>query len=337
MANQIEVRTSSSSLAFPYRQRRSLMGNATTALLQPVTFYRTFPAARHWLWAALFTLVMVGWSAVRQEALLNEAESPGFEAPVEVPPMDPGMGGPMVPGGIPGGMPTGAPPVVTTVGQEANISETLMTALVAAGGVVVAWAIQALLLLLVSMLRGFAPSFGRNVQIAVWASLPLGLMSLFQLIYFAAGGQGGRMGLSLLLDQWPGYAALPPFTQAALISLLTQFTLFWLWSLILLYMGARHALDGSPTAAMLVVVFWLLIAVFVPVLTGAVTPPEAAAAEPIVPDLMNPSMEGASGDVGDEVIFPEGTEIAFPSEGAAPEAPVEEVIPNVRPDGSGGG
>jgi hypothetical protein len=323
MANQIEVRTTSSSLGFPYRQRRGLVGNATTALLQPITFYRTFPAARHWLWAALFVLVMVGWSSVRQEALRQETPAAGvaFELPpAEQFPADPGIGG--IPGGVPPGLaPTGAP---TTATAAPDISETLMTALVAAGGVVLAWVIQALLLILVSMLRGFAPSFGRNIQIAVWASLPLGVMALLQLIYIAAGGQGGRMGLSLLLDQWPGYAALPPFTQAALVSLLTQFTLFWLWSLILLYMGARHALDGSPTAAMLVVVFWGLIAVFAPVLTGAVTPPETTAAD----DVTAPVDFSAAppGELSGEFNIPQEGEAAQPS---------VEVIP-IRPGGSGG-
>ena len=319
MANQIEVRPSGTSLAFPYRQRRSLMGNATTALLQPVTFYRTFPAARHWLWAALFILVMIGWSAVRHDALRDEANSAGgasFEIPTEAPIPDPGLSGPMavIPGGgIPSGMPTAGVPTAASP----NISETLMTALVAAGGVVLAWIIQALLLLLVSMLRGFAPSFGRNLQIAVWASLPLGVMALAQLIYIAAGGEGGKMGLSLLLDEWTGFAALPPFTQAALISLLTQFTLFWLWSLILLYMGARHALDGSPTAAMLVVVFWLLISVFVPVLSGAVTPPTAAAAESAIPTMMSPISEQTPSDSSAEINVPEsGGQIAVPFGGA---------------------
>lgn len=308
MANQIELRTSSTSLAFPYRQRRSLMGNATTALLQPVTFYRTFPAARHWLWAALFILVMIGWSAVRQEALREEANNGGasFEVPMEAAP-DMGIGGAVIrgPGMIPPSMPSGGAPTTSSGSSSSNISDTLMTALVAAGGVVLAWVIQALLLLLVSMLRGFAPSFGRNLQIAVWASLPLGVMALVQLIYIAAGGQGGKMGLSLLLDEWTGFAALPPFTQAALISLLTQVTLFWLWSLILLYMGARHALDGSPTAAMLVVVFWLLISVFVPVLTGAVTPPKAAAAAEVsTPEMIIP--EGEASSALPEIMPPEG-------------------------------
>src|SRR5262249_52987166 len=50
--------------------------------------------------------------------------------------------------------------------------------------------------------------------------------------------------------------------------------LFWLWSLILIYIAARNALRGKRWSSALVVVVWVILLVVVPVVTGAVKVPD---------------------------------------------------------------
>ncbi|MBI5667373.1 MAG: hypothetical protein HZC41_05135 [Chloroflexi bacterium] len=270
---------------------RSLVGQISLVLLEPGAFFRALPFAansRQWVWAALLILALVGISAVRQEALLNGDTG---AAPVDTGAfpggnVSGGGGGPVPigPGVVavqPGGFPGGggeAPPIPPTDTSAAapDVSATWTTALLAASGVILGWAILAVLLCEVSLFNGVAPSLGHNVQIAIWTSVPFGLMAALQLLYYAAGGTVGEPGISGLLTQWEGYAALPTFTRSLLLSLTSRLTLFWLWSLVLIYIGGRMALQGKAWAVLIVVVVWVVIVVVVPVLTGAVAAPEEA-------------------------------------------------------------
>ena len=265
------------------RRPRSLWSNLTSALMQPVVFYRAFPVSRQWVWVAAIILALNGFSAVNQPTPSDNASPP-----VESPPVFSESGeGRGVPTGIEGsgggfvlpndiGVPTEAAPAP-------NVSRTVMTALLAAGGVVLAWFIQAVILSEVSLIKGVRPSLGRNLQIAVWASVPLGLMLLIQQIYFAAGGEAGHMGLSLLLERWGGFTMLPTFSRAVLMTLATNFTLFWLWSLVLLYFGGRYVLNGSPAAVLLIVVVWVIISVLLPALTS----PTLTSGDTIIPEQLS--------------------------------------------------
>lgn len=143
-----------------------------------------------------------------------------------------------------------------------------MTALLAASSAVVMWAGESIVLALVTMLRGYKPQLGKNLQIAVWASLPLALMLVLRMIHFSTGGTGGTLGLSLLLSQWSGYSALPELAQNVLAVLMSNLTLFWLWSLLLLYFGARYALGGKRWAVAIVIALWIIAASVVPALTS---------------------------------------------------------------------
>lgn len=255
---------------------RNLFGQLTAVLLQPVTFFRYFPTTGQWLWAGLLILVLVGVIAVRQSAPAENTGGGGAMPPMMIEPefIDPGVGAPV--GGDIGGLPPDMGiPMPGTGAEETtpDVSQTTMTALLAASSVVVGWIVQSLLLSLVPMFRGYSPKFGRAFQVAVWSSVPLALMLVVQLLYSAAGGQGGTMGVALLLESWEGYALLPEFNRAVLLSLTSQFTLFSLWSLVLLYYGARHALGGHVWSSLLVVVVWAMIAVLVPVLTGTISAP----------------------------------------------------------------
>ncbi|MEP7291012.1 MAG: YIP1 family protein [Chloroflexota bacterium] len=260
------------------RRPRSLWGNLSLVILQPSVFYRSFPLARHWLWVAVLILTLNGFSAVNQPTPGDATTGDGTA--VAQPPQFSDSG--VTPGSFDGGFipPTDAGVLPGGAATSPNVSKTVMTALLAAGGVVLAWFIQSIILSEVSLINGARPSFGRNWQIAVWASVPLGLMLLIQQIYYAVGGEPGKIGLSLLLEQWSGFAALPAFSRAVLTTLLTNLTLFWLWSLLLLYLGGRYVLNGKRAAVMLVIVAWVIISVFVPALTS----PGAADDVPVVSD-----------------------------------------------------
>lgn len=252
---------------------RGVVGHIFAVLLQPVAFFRRLPTTRHWLVVAFLLLLLVAAAEVRRPQL--NAGGAGIPTDVGIPQggfdpsapaLDPSLSGGFSPD-------AGIPPDIGVGGSDApDISQTTVTGLIAAGGILLAWAIQSLILAEVSLLNGEAPKLARNLQIAVWASVPLGVMALAQLIFYALGGSGGQMGITALLMRWDGYTALPTFSQSLLHSLTQQVTLFWLWSAILVYTGARQALRGRWWAAVIAVVIWIVLAALLPVLSGAVQP-----------------------------------------------------------------
>jgi hypothetical protein len=311
-------------------------------LLQPGSFYRTLPAmheTRQWVWAAVIILALVGLSAVRQEALRTSSttgNTPSFTPPVTSGPEGGGASpfsvSPSVKGGGPvGGGPVGGgdipPPGGETPETPVDITQTWTTALIEASNMLLGWLILAVLLCEVSLFRGVRPRLGYNLQIAIWASLPLGLMALLQLIYYQAGGPVREPGLLGLLAEWKPYATLPQFWRSVAVSVAIRATVFWLWSLVLIYFGARYALRGRAWASALVVVIWAVVLVFVPVLTGAV-----AAPKPELPTLDTTPLSGPEatpdfslGDQGENgVVLPEiQTQTAGELPGAATEEPGE--------------
>lgn len=301
---------------------RSLISQITTVLLQPVYFFRTFPATSQWVWVALIILALVGFSAVRQPTGGDTSTTePGIGT--EMPPIS-------GPGGVisgPGMMDPGAIPLPTGNGggsaDTSDVSQTTMTALLAAGAVVLVWLGQAVVLSEVSLLNGSAPKLGRNLQIAVYASVPIGLMAALQLLYYASGGKGGLMGLSLLLEDWTWYQAQPEFLKMVIYSLASRTTLFWLWSLVLLYLGARHALRGHRIAAFIAITAWLIVITLVPVVTNSVTLPVPEAEQQVTNEIMGP--EGMS----------EGMMNGVPN-GLSPEG-LSEGEPNGEPNGETNG
>lgn len=223
MADQMKMRAQMPQmLTYPVeRAPRGLVGAMSGALFAPVALFRTLAMprqrSRQWLWAALVLLVVIGWSSVRRDAWLEAAQTPGGSsgAPVMINPVEMGMPGMGMGSGLldlmpPGGMPgdPGAAPAEST-----SFSATLMTGLVAASGVIGMWLAQSLVLMVVPMLRGYPPHLGRALQVAVWASIPLGVMAAARLAYMALGGDvlEGGVGVPLLIEAWSGFAALPAF------------------------------------------------------------------------------------------------------------------------------
>lgn len=315
--------------ALAARQRpRNLISQFTSALLRPGQFFHgllPLGETRQWLAAAFLILVLIGAVAVRQAALSGGAS---------VAPADPSLGGDFGGdfgggdfgggdfggdfgggdfGGPPPGLPTdgGAP-----VSASSSITADLTTGLVAASHIVLGWLILAVLLIEVSLFNGRLPQLGMNFQIAIWSSAPLMLMAILQLLYYSAGGMPGGAGLSGLLPEIQGLTEQPPLIQALALSLASNFTLFWLWSLVLVYFGARFALRGKRLAALIVVLFWVVVQVLVPVLTGAIPLPEAA---PIEDACYLPSAEN-----------PDATDCGVPLEDSGnPELPSDLNLPGM--------
>lgn len=212
---------------------RGFRAQISTLIFQPITFFRDLATAepnRQWFVAGFLVLALTGFAAVQRKSMQPVVD------PFAV-----------------------APPAA---------ADNWTTALVAGSVIVISWLVQALLLCEVSLLNGKMPRFGLNLRIAIWSSLPLGLMALLQLIYYAAGGLAGEPGISGVLITQPFYMEQPAFGQALLLSLASQLTFFWLWNLALLYIGGRHALNGKRIAALLVIVAWVLLLILIPTIAN---------------------------------------------------------------------
>ena len=266
---------------------RSLWGQVWTVALQPNNFFLALPqvpsSSRQWFWVALLILALNGFSAVRQEAL-SSGVGGGDSNPVTQIPGDlsgaPGGSFSGKPGSFPAqpGLPSAGPDLSTGAptdlgGAPSDISSTWVTALISATTILVGWFILAVILCEVPLFNGVRPSFGQNLQIAIWTTVPLGIMAGLQVIYFAAGGKVGTSGIAGLLDYWKAYNDFSPLVRNILLSLTSRLTVFWIWTLVLIYIGGRTALNGKAWAVAVVVVVWVLILVLVPVLTGAISAP----------------------------------------------------------------
>lgn len=312
----------------PNSRPRGLWSQIGMVLFQPGRFFRTLatlPDNRQWVWVALLILILTGFSAVQVNS--NAPSAAGTQAPAgDMGPMpgDPFSG--EVSGGavISSSEGRGVGPVVSgpfeeSAGPEAAESAAesdpvadWTTALIAASNIVVVWIIVILLLAVVTLLRGVPPRWGHNVQIAIWASVPLGLMAALQLIYFFAGGKSGEPGMAGLLPEWDAYADLTRSQQALALSFASRLTLFSLWSVALVYLGGRHTLRGPWLVVVIVTLALVALVVAIPVVAGTIEAPEEEA-PPVQPgELMGPDMmpgelppgaefpggEAPAGDVG---------------------------------------
>ncbi|MBZ0308381.1 MAG: YIP1 family protein [Anaerolineae bacterium] len=283
---------------------RSLWAQLWMVILQPGVFFRTLsPLAdtRQWLWIGVLILAVVGVSAVRykEQTTSNNAGSIAaiFNNAGNLPGVDLGLGN----GGdfsapIPDAGP-GLPVGGGSAGSSSGVSSTWTTALVAASGIILGWFIVTVLLSEVSLFNGRSPRMGQNFQIAIWSSVPIGLMAALQLVYYAAGGTAGQVGLSGLLTDWSGYADLSGFLKSLILSLATRMTLFWIWSLVLIYIGARHVLLGKWWASLLVVIAWSVLIIVLPVLSGDIEAPQPVESFADLLQQGNTGFDGGGPDV----------------------------------------
>lgn len=149
-------------------------------------------------------------------------------------------------------------------GDDMAFSDQLVTGLLSAGPVLLAWVGLMLVLSLIPMLRGSAPSFALNWRVAVWASTPFVLLALAQIGYIALGETIAGPGITPVLPEIPGYDDLDPATQTLLESAASQITLFGLWQVILLVIAGRNSLNGSWWAVLLTLLVWVGLALWLP-------------------------------------------------------------------------
>ena len=254
---------------------RGLWGQLNLLVLQPGAFFNTLQPLhqeRQWLWVAVLLLALVSFNAVRQSTTAASPTQPDFSAPIDT------SGGefPLDSGPLPdmGFIPENSPPFAEGGAGTTDVSSNWAKALVAGSTLLLQWMVLSALLAEVSMFRGMRPQMGKNLQIAIWASVPLAFMIGVQLVYQSAGGSLGQPGLTGLLVESETYQQMPGFLQNIAWSLAANVTLFWLWSLVLIYIGARHALRGQRWAVLLTLVAWVVVLTVVPVLTGAVAAPQ---------------------------------------------------------------
>lgn len=304
----------SDSLMFRSPRPRGFTQQVTAALLQPGYFFRTLFAgerlSRGWLGAAVLILVLVGIAAVPSQTGTSATPDGLPVGPAGGPPaVLEGGGGPASPGSAPvdgGGGPT-------TGASASDVADAWTTALLAASGFVVAWIAVSFLLIMAPLFNGRPADYARALQVAVWASLPFAVMGVLRLIYVAAGGEPGKPGISGLLDDWKGYADLPVFVQSLLLSLTEHLTLFWLWNLFLLGLGARLALGGRRWIAAIIVILWAVLLVVTPVALGVTRAPEPGQpGEVLLPEGPSggpsdaPPLEGQDGLPGGVPVQPRG-------------------------------
>lgn len=225
---------------FQRNRRRGVWSQIGAILLRPVAFFRNLAPlgqTRQWLWVALIILALIGFSAVEQHN-----------------------------GAIPGRAPGDTPTLPNDFNPGSTVTDTWTAALTAASGVIMQWLLMGLLFMEASLLSGQRPSYSAGLHIAIWASVPLGLMAALQIVYMLVGGTIGAPGVAGIVAILPGYAALPGVLRAALDALAGQLTLFWLWSLALAYIGLRYTLRARWWAALFTVLTWAGLVVLVPVI-----------------------------------------------------------------------
>jgi hypothetical protein len=261
--------------------RWSLFQQIWRAIFEPISFFRYLATAqdRAWLAAMVLLLALAGFSAVRQSETSTDA---GTALPADLPADFGGGDASLFDPSLPapdnsGGGDFGVDPSLGAPSNPADVGASWVLALRAAANVVLEWLILSLILSLVPMLHGRPPQWARAWRVAVWASLPLGFLLLLQWVYASVGGTLGKAGLSGLLELWDGYASAPPLLQSLLMVLATKLTLFWLWSLWLVSLGARHTLKGNSASALLAVCLWLIAQVGFALLPSLLNPVSLAA------------------------------------------------------------
>jgi hypothetical protein len=214
--------------AYSRRKAKGLVAEMQALILRPVSFFEVLPEqseSRSWLMAAFLILALVGYSAVQQLAAL--------------------------------------PPDFST--STANpVQQQVVTGLMAASRLIIAWIGQALVLIPVALFSKKSPRFALNLHIAIWSSLPFAILSIIQIAYIWAGGPIGGSGLAPLLSTILPFEMQMSNMGIFLLNMAEHLTLFGVWNLALLYLGGRYSLEGSSPIVLLFLLLWLIILLLIP-------------------------------------------------------------------------
>jgi hypothetical protein len=302
-------------------------GQIRTLLFHPETFFKALStSASAWIFIAIVLMLLTGVSEVQRQQRLSGASTDGSSIDFGMPPTDTGFpvtdpSSPEMPGGgVPlpptdaggGGGPTTGTPITPQLEQILG----------AGGSILGMWLLLTPLLAIVPFFNRTPPRWSRALKVAIWASVPLGLMALLQLVYYSAGGKAGEPGLVGIVDELPFYASLSAVQKSLVLSAASKVTLFHGWTLALMYLGARHTLRGKSAVAAVVIAVWLMLMVFLPVATGAYKIEEELPAIQTLPDGAMPG----DGEMMNEMPSPEGgasMNESLPIEEAPPVKPLQ--------------
>lgn len=211
---------------------------------QPRKFFRVLDriASKHSILAAILVLALVSFSAIQQAGLAANATMPSMDAEF---------------------LSEGEEPLTEEVVVSTDPSENWMIGLSTVGKQAIYWLVLAVVLCEISLFKGRAPKFGRNVQIAIWSSIPFAAMAALQILFVMGGGTIKEAGFTGFLDEWLPYQSIEPKMQSAVYALAAQFNFFTLWNFVLLYHGGRETLRGNRLVVFLVLASWLLMQTFV--------------------------------------------------------------------------
>jgi hypothetical protein len=224
------------------RKAKGFFAQVQQVILHPVAFFEALPEqaeSRTWLMAAFLILLLIAYSAVQQKATVPEDFSMSTSNPVQ---------------------------------------QQVITGLMAAFGLMIAWLVQAALLLPVAILSQRKANFALNLHITIWASLPFALLAMIQIAYLWAGGPIGGAGLAPAISSVMPYETMTSAWGIFLLNMAEQFTLFGLWNLALLYLGARHSIQGAKGNLGIVLAFlliWLILLLIVPTIIETMTVQQA--------------------------------------------------------------
>lgn len=232
---------------------RGFVGEIIAVITHPSEFFYilgTKRASQKTVWVAVLILVILSFN-VLHTPVANDSQGDSVAPPItgipgEGPPFDPGF-----------------PPN----GSENNFEESpigdptaqWMAVLKTVGAQIVKWGALAWLLALVPAFNGQKSRLKKHIQIAVWSSIPLALMSVLQLAFMNVGGKIASPGFTGFLAELPAFNQQNIYLQSFIHGIASQLTLFWLWSLGLLYLGAKITLHGKRPIVTMVIVIWIVL------------------------------------------------------------------------------
>lgn len=118
---------------------------------------------------------------------------------------------------------------------------------------ILVWGIIAALLHLFSTLQGGRGSMTRILNLVAWASVPIIIQLVVQIVYVLAAGK-------LIVEQGlGGFASVVPEGSVVAHALLSRVTLYWLWEIALLMVGVKIFANINTRKAIIAVVVTVII------------------------------------------------------------------------------
>ena len=222
---------------------RGIHNDLIAVILHPISFFKVLRRRQNshtFLVAVLVLISMVVFSLQMTPSTSTTDTASGFDAPIDSFPIDP----------IP------SDPNSLTTNDDSTVM--WVTALTTISIQAMSWSALTLWLALVTMFNSHKPRLGKNLEIIIWASVPIALMAILQTVFIFAGGTISSAGFSGFLDEWTRFAEYSIFLQSWLYALASQITIFWLWHLGLLYVGARYVLGGKRSIVLFTIISWII-------------------------------------------------------------------------------